>query len=89
MTSPGMYAKAIVGALVAALGALTAGLADGTLTLVEGLTAASAGLAAFGAVYGTRNSTSDENPEAGQADLLLLVAILVGVVLLLFGISFR
>ena len=87
MTSPSMYAKAIVGALVAALGALTAGLADGTLSLVEGLTA-TAGLAAFGAVYGVRNSESEGN-EAGQADLLLLVGILVGVVLLLFGISFR
>ena len=88
MTSPSMYAKAIVGALVAALGALTAGLADGTLSLVDGLTAATAGLAAFGAVYGVRNSESEGN-EAGQADLLLLVGILVGVVLLLFGISFR
>ena len=62
MTSPGMYAKAIVGALVAVLGALTAGLADGTLTLVEGLTAASAGLAAFGTVYGVRNSEPPTEP---------------------------
>lgn len=89
MTSPGMYAKAIVGALVAALGALIAGLDDEVLTLVEGLTAAAAGLAAFGTVYGVRNADALADSEAGQADLLLLVAILIGVVLLLFGVTLK
>lgn len=52
------YAKAIVGALIAALGTVSAGLSDGSLTPVEIVAAITAFLVAFSAVWATPNKTS-------------------------------
>jgi hypothetical protein len=57
------YAKAVVGALVAAGGALTPALADGVVTNGEWVTVALAGLAALGIVWAVPNAK--ETPKAG------------------------
>lgn len=49
------YAKAYIGAAVAALTALGTGLTDGNLTPAEWIAALVAGLVALGAVAGTPN----------------------------------
>lgn len=53
---PAQYAKAIVGAIVAALTALATGLTDGHLTAVECLAAAIAFFVALGGVWKVPNA---------------------------------
>ncbi len=53
------YAKAIVGALIAAGNAVAFGLSDGELTQVEITLAIVAALTVFGGVYGVTNKPTD------------------------------
>ncbi len=50
------YAKAITSGVIALLGSLAVAAADNAITLGEGLAAAATAAAAFGAVYGIRNT---------------------------------
>jgi len=55
--NPGLYAKALVGALIAGLGALAVALADNDVTSAEWVMVASATLVALGAVWAVPNAT--------------------------------
>ena len=85
------YAKSLIAAAVAGLASLQQALdGDNHVTQSEWLAVVVATLVALGAVFYIPNKTPAPD-EGGQAnvDLLLLVAIFVGVVLLLFGVNFR
>lgn len=56
MTNPAAYAKAIVGAVVAALAVLATSLDNGAISAQEGIYAAIAFFTALGAVYSIPNS---------------------------------
>jgi hypothetical protein len=58
MTVLQQYAKALIGAIVAALGAAGAALADGHMTTVEGVAVAATFFGALGGVAGIKNVLS-------------------------------
>lgn len=60
--SVGVYAKAIVGAAVAALASAQASLLSPGITVSEWITIALAGLGTFGTVYVTTNQTTEARP---------------------------
>lgn len=56
MTNPAVYAKAITGAIVAALAVLATSLDNGTISAQEGIYAAIAFFTALGAVWAIPNT---------------------------------
>jgi hypothetical protein len=83
----GRYSKSIVAFLGAAATWAAAALDDNKVSNAEWAALAAA---VFGvlAVYQVRNTPAPTD-ESGHADVLLLVAILVGVLLLLCGVTLR
>lgn len=53
------YAKAITGGVITLLGSLAVAAVDNAISLGEGMAALAAGAAAFGAVYGIRNTPNE------------------------------
>jgi hypothetical protein len=84
------YNKAILGGLAVGLTALSQ-VSDGGVTAQEWLGVVLATLGAGGVVWGVPNATKPPAGERGDMDagLMLMVLTFVGVVLLLFGVTFR
>ena len=62
-----IYAKAVVGALIAGLGALASALTDGGVTMAEWVTVASATLIAFAGVWSIPNATVKDHAAEHEA----------------------
>ena len=89
MMHPNLYAKAVIGALVAGLGALSTALTTGdNVNPQEWVGVILAAVVAFGGVYLVPNRPAPaKRPEAGQSALYVLLIVLV-VVLILFLLGF-
>lgn len=94
--NPTVYAKALVGALVAGLGSLYQALDNDAVTRQEWVAVALAVLASLAVVYGVPNrdphgrhqDESVQPPERGATDVVtaMVVVFLVVVVLILLGV---
>ena len=83
----GRYSKSIVAFLAAAATWAAAALDDNKVSNAEWAALAAAVLGVL-AVYGVRNQPAPSG-DSGHADVLLLVACLVGILLLLCGVTLR